>query len=69
MKAQAIRLRSQKVVFRDYKHFDEQIFLEDLQSVELSRNSDYPDENYNDLTCRFLSIVSKHAPLKIKINQ
>ena len=67
MKAQTVRLKSIKIIFRDYKHFDKQIFLEDLQSIELIRNSDCPNENYNDLTCCFLSIVSKRAPLKIKI--
>ena len=30
MKAQTVRLKSIKIIFRDYKHFDEQIFLEDL---------------------------------------
>ena len=67
MNPQTVHLKPQKSAFRDYTHFDEQYFLKDLQSVELSRNSDCPNENCNYLTCRFLSIVNKHAPLKTKI--
>ena len=66
MEAKTIRLKHKKIIFRDYKHFDEQSFLEDLQPDELSGNSDCPNENYNILTCDFPSTVNNHAPLKTK---
>ena len=69
MKAKTIRLKPKKIVIRDYKHFDEQILQDDLQSVELSRNSDCPNENYNYLTCRFLSTINYHPTSKTKIIQ
>ena len=59
MEAKTIRL----------KHKNEQSFLEDLQPVELSGNSDSPNENYNILTCDFLSTVNNHAPLKPKFTE
>ena len=69
MEAKTIRLKHKKIIFRDYKYFDEQSFLEDLQPVELSGNSDSPNENYNILTCDFLSTVNNHAPLKPKFTE
>ena len=67
MKAQVVRLEPKNIVFKDYKQFDELSFLEDMHSVEISRNSNCPNENYIYLTCRFLSIVNKYArTFKIK---
>ena len=40
--------------------------LEDLQSVELSRNRGSPNEIYNCLI-RHYFIVNKHKPLKTKV--
>ena len=60
-------LNPKKIVFRDNKRFREESFLEDLQYVGPSRNSDSSNENYNYLTCRFLPIVNNHGRLKSKI--
>lgn len=67
MKAQTVRLKPKQTVYRNCKHFDEQYFLEDLQFFELSRNSDCPNEEYNYLIFRFLSVNNRHAPFKTKV--
>ena len=63
MKVLTIRLKPKKILFRDYKHFDET-----LQSAELSGNSACTNENYNHLTCRFL-YISKDIYLGVETNR
>ena len=50
-----VRPNPKMIVFRDCKQST------DLQSIELSGNSDCPNENYNYLTpCHFLSIFNEN---------
>ena len=56
-------------MYRDFKNFNEKAFLEDIKLKKLSRKSDDSKENYEFLSYQFQSVVSKHAPLKIKIVQ
>ena len=57
-----------KIVFcRNYKHFEDSRFLEDVNSTDFSLNTDDPNENYNFTTDKFLNVVNRHAPLKKKI--
>ena len=67
MKAQTARLPPEKVMYRDFKNFNEKAFLEDIKLKSLSRKSDDSNENYEFLSYLFQSVVNKHAPLKTKI--
>ena len=67
MKAQTARLPPEKVMYRDFKNFNEKAFLEDIKLNSLSRKSDDSNENYEFLSYLFQSVVNKHAPLKTKI--
>ena len=65
-------MRPKIVFYHNYKHFEDSRFLEDLNSTYFSLNPDYPNENYNFITDKFLSVVNRHAPLKkenVKGNQ
>ena len=58
-----ITLLKQKIVYyRNYKHFEDSIFLEDLISTDFSLNRDGPNENYSFVTGKFLHIINR--PLK-----
>ena len=67
MKAQTTRLPPKKVVYRDFKNFNETAFLEDVKLKNFSWKSDDSNENYKFLLYQFQSVVYKHAPLKSKI--
>ena len=57
-----------KIVFhRNYKHFEDSRFPEDLNSTDLLLNTDDPNENYNLITDKFLNVVNRNAPLKKKM--
>ena len=49
MKAQATRLPPKKVMYRDFKNFNEKAFLEDVKLKNFSRRSDDSNENYEFL--------------------
>ena len=66
-KTQITRLKSKIAFYRNYKHFEDRKFLEDLNSTDFSLNTDDPNENYNFITDKFLKVVNRHAPLKEKI--
>ena len=66
-KTQITRLKSKIAFYRNYKHFEDRKFLEDLNSTDFSLNTDDPNENYNFITDKFLKVVNRHAPLKKKI--
>ena len=58
-----ITLLKQKIVYyRNYKHFEDSIFLEDLISTDFSLNRDGPNESYSFVTGKFLHIINR--PLK-----
>ena len=65
-KTQITRLKPKIVFYRNYKHFEDSRFLEDLNSTDFSLNTDDPNENYNFITDKFLNVVNRHAPLKKK---
>ena len=55
------------IIFRDYKKFDEQNFLYDLDRQMIKRKF-YKEKNmYESFSDTFKAIVNKHAPLKEKI--
>ena len=65
-KTHITRLKPKIVFYRNYKHFEDSRFLEDLNSADVSLNTDDPNENYNFITDKFSNVVNKHAPLKKK---
>ena len=52
---------------RNYKNFDESLFLNDLEKATFLTNSNCPNKNYQHLTENFLSVVEKHTPRNKKI--
>ena len=61
------KLKPKVIHYRNYKNFDESLFLDDLEKTTFLTNSNCPNENYQHLTENFLSVVEKHAPLKKKV--
>ena len=61
------RLRPKVITYRNYKKFHEEKFLNDLQETNIIMNEKDPNQNYQSLTKKILTIVNKHAPLKKKI--
>ena len=56
-----------KIIFRDYKKFDEQNFLYDLDQ-QMIKGKFYKEKNkYESFSDTFKAIVNKHAPQKEKI--
>ena len=62
-----ITFQKPKIVFyRNFKHFEDSGFLEDLNNTDVLLNTDDPNENCNFITDKFLNVVNRHAPLKKK---
>ena len=53
--------------FRSCNKFNESDFLCSLKKANFDFFKNYPNQNYNLLTDKFLGIFNKHAPLKKKI--
>ena len=60
------RLEPKVSYYRNYKNFDEQRFLNDLENTNFISISEDPAERYDYLTTKFHEVVDKHAPLKKK---
>ena len=61
------KIPPKKVIFRDYKKFDEQDFLYGLDQ-QMIKGKVYKEKNmYESFSDTFKAIVNKHAPLKDKI--
>ena len=50
--------------YRNYKNFDEYLFLGNLERITFSTRANGANKNYQFLTETFLAIVEKHTPLK-----
>ena len=56
-----------KIIYRDYKKFDEQKFQHDLDQ-QMIKGKFYQEKNmYESSSDTFKAVVNKHAPLKEKI--
>ena len=55
------------VTNRNYKNFNKECFLADVQKFDFSSNSNDPNDHYENLVENFRKIIDKHAPLKQKI--
>ena len=64
------RLQPIKVQYRSYQKFQEKLFLKDLkkQSFEKCKNIIDKNEAYDHFKEIFVSVVNKHAPLKLNLS-
>ena len=69
MKSEATRLPPKQVMYRDFKNFNEKVFLDDVKLNNFSRKSDDSSENYEFLSYQFQSVVNKHAPFKTELSE
>ena len=64
LRASFKKIPSKNIVFRDYKHFNQNEFLHKLD-LEMSKGKFYNSNNlYNDFSNLFDTITDKHAPIK-----
>ena len=61
-KSHFTRLRPKVITYRNYKKFDENHFLNDLQKLDIKL-----DEENSLISNKFLQVVNKHTPLKKKV--
>ena len=66
-KSKVPKLKPKVIFYKNYKKFDEESFLHDLQNKNFSMPSNDPNENYKSITENFLKATDKHAPLKKKL--
>ena len=65
MKTKFAKLKPKEVTYRDYKHFNEKLFKDEL--TRSLKDSDESDEKYDIFEDIFIKVLDKHAPLKKKI--
>ena len=65
-KTQITCLKPKIVFYRNYKHFEDSRFLEDLIITEFLHETDDPNENYSFITEKSLDVANQHAPLNRK---
>ena len=62
LKAQNGHLKPKVIHYRNYKKFNEKLFLNDLKALNIDHSN--PDFSYSLLTENTLKVLNKHAPLK-----
>ena len=67
IKSHSSRLKPKNIHYGNFKSFDEQKFIADVNNADFSLEIDNPNENYSTLANTFSLIAEKHAPLKKKI--
>ena len=63
-KSHFTRLRPKVITYRNYKKFDENVFLNDLQKLEIKVDEENSESSYSLISNKFLEVVNKHAPSK-----
>ena len=66
MRTHLVRLNPKKILYRNFKNFNEQSFLIDVENTNFNCDGKDPNRNYDNLVDTFIEIVDKHAPLKTK---
>ena len=66
-KSHFIRLRPRVITYRNYKKVDENVFLNDLQKIEIKLDEQNSESSYSLSSNKFLEVLKKHAPLKKKV--
>ena len=64
MGAHIVRLKPKVITYRNYKNFNKESFLNDLNERTFNFNKLDANQSYESLTKHFLEVVNKHAPLK-----
>ena len=67
LKAHFKKLPPKKIVYRDYKNFEENTFFCELDQNMIKGEFYAQKDPYNGFTNTFTNIANKHAPLKKKI--
>ena len=67
MRAHIKKLKPIQIQYRNYKSFDENIFLSDLSNSKLITSKVDLDKMYNELAINFTNMLDKHNPIKHKI--
>ena len=70
-KSRFSKARPKIIKYRNYKNFDKNNFLNDLNNINVRLNKENPNQCYDSLTTSVLEVVNRHAPLKkktIKVN-
>ena len=65
-KSQFSKARLKVIKYRNYKNFDKNNFLNDLNNINIRLNKENPNQCYDSLTTSFLEVFNRHAPLKKK---
>ena len=55
------RLRLKVITYRNYKKFDENVFLNDLQKLEIKLDEENSESSYSLISNKFLEVVNKDA--------
>ena len=63
LKSHFTRLRPKVITYRNYKKFDENLFVNDLHILDIKLDQKNSESNYSLISNRFLEVVNKHAPL------
>ena len=66
LKSHFARLRPKVITYRNYKKFDENIFLNNLQKLGIKLDEENSESSYSLISNKFLWVVKKHALLKKK---
>ena len=66
-KSHFIRLRPRVITYRNYKKVDENVFLNDLQKLEIKLDEQNSESSYSLSSNKFLEVLKEHAPLKKKV--
>ena len=65
-KSRFSKVRPKVIKYRNYKYFDKNNFLNDLNDINVRLNKENPNQYYDSLATSFSEIVNRHAPLKKK---
>ena len=66
-KSHFTRQRPKVITYRNYKKFDENLFLNDLQKLDIKLDEENSESSYSFMSNKFLEVVNEHAPLKKKV--
>ena len=66
-KSHFARLRPKAITYRNYKKFDENVFLNDLQKLQIKLDEENSKSSYSLISNKFRELVNKHIPLKKKV--
>ena len=65
-KSRFSKARPKVIKYRNYKNFDKNNFLSDLNNINVRLDKENPNQCCDLLTNSFLEVVNKHAPLEKK---